>query len=454
MKNSIIIGALAAVALSSCNVYRSYKPVEEVPDNLYRMEIADTDTASIASLDWMELFTDPYLQSLISEALENNTDMKTAQLKVESARASLTSARLAFLPSINLAPQGTISSFDGSKAAKSYNIAAAASWEIDIFGKLRNASKSAAMAYMQSEEYKQAVRTGLISGMANCYYTLLLLDEQLTISENTLVLWAENVKTMKAMKNAGMTNEAGVAQMEASYYATEASVLTLKSQIVEMENAISNMLGKVPGPISRGKLEGQSFPEELSVGVPVDLLHDRPDVRMAEYGVAQAFYGVNIARGNFYPSLTLSGTAGWTNSGSGMIINPGALLLQAVGSVTQPIFNRGALIANLKISKNQYETAALEFQQTVLEAGSEVNNALTQWQTARGRLVLSAKQVESLSTALKSTQLLMRHSSTTYLEVLTAQQSLLQAQLSNSADKCDEIQAVISLYQALGGGRK
>jgi outer membrane protein TolC len=306
---------------------------------------------------------------------------------------------------------------------------------------------------MQSKEYEQAVRTGLIAGMANCYYTLLLLDEQLSISENTLVLWAENVKTMKAMKEAGMTNEAGVAQIEASYLATEASVVTLKTQIEEMENTISNMLAKVPGPVKRGKLENQSFPEQLSVGVPVDLLRNRPDVRMAEYGVAQAFYGVNIARGQFYPSLTLSGTAGWTNSGSGIISNPGAWLLQAVGQVVQPIFNRGALIANLKISKNAYEEAALAFQQTVLEAGSEVNNALTQWQASRQRLDLTAKQVAALETAYKSTQLLMQHSSTTYLEVLTAQQTLLQAQLGHSAEKYNEIQAVITLYNALGGGR-
>jgi NodT family efflux transporter outer membrane factor (OMF) lipoprotein len=439
--------------LSGCNVYRTYKPANEVPENLYRNEVSAEDTASIANMDWKELFTDPILQDLIEEALENNTDMKTAQLKVESAKASLMSARLAFLPSINLAPQGTLSSFDGSPVSKAYNIAASASWEIDIFGKLRNASKSAAAALMQSKEYEQAVRTGLIAGMANCYYTLLLLDEQLSISENTLVLWAENVKTMKAMKEAGMTNEAGVAQIEASYLATEASVVTLKTQIEEMENTISNMLAKVPGPVKRGKLENQSFPEQLSVGVPVDLLRNRPDVRMAEYGVAQAFYGVNIARGQFYPSLTLSGTAGWTNSGSGIISNPGAWLLQAVGQVVQPIFNRGALIANLKISKNAYEEAALAFQQTVLEAGSEVNNALTQWQASRQRLDLTAKQVAALETAYKSTQLLMQHSSTTYLEVLTAQQTLLQAQLGHSAEKYNEIQAVISLYNALGGGR-
>ena len=257
---------------------------------------------------------------------------------------------------------------------------------------------------------------------------------------------------MYAMKKAGLSNEAAVSQAEANCLSVEASLLTLRQQINEAENSLSTVLGKTPQAIERGTLDNQAFPQTLTTGIPLDLLKNRPDVQQAEYALAQAFYGVNKARSSFYPNITLSGSVGWTNSGGGIISNPGALLLQAIGSLTQPLFNKGANIANLKIAKAQQEEATLAFHQSLLNAGSEVNNALKQWQTARARITLGEKQVTSLQTAVKSTQLLMDHGTTTYLEVLTAQQSLLQAQLSLEADRFDEIQGVISLYHAVGGG--
>lgn len=453
-KNILIIGVVAAVSLSSCNIYKSYKPTENVAEDLFRDIPSQDDTTSLAALSWKELFADKQLQSLIEEGLTNNTDLRSAHLRVEAGEAALMASRMAFLPALNLNPQGTLRSFDGSKTSKSYQLAASASWELDIFGRLRNASKASKAALEQSKAYQQSVQTQLIATIANSYYTLLLLDKQLNISNSALELWKENVQTMKAMKKAGMTTEAAVAQTEANYLATEASTLTLKKQIIAMENSLSTLLGKSAQTVNRGTLDAQSFPQELSAGVPLQLLHNRPDIRMAEYGVAQAFYAVNQARSNFYPNITLSGTAGWTNSGSGIIANPGAMLLQAIGSITQPLFNRGANIANLKISKAQQEQAVLSFQQQLLNAGAEVNNALTQWQTARGRIAIEDKQVEALESAVKSTKLLMQHGNTTYLEVLTAQQGLLQAQLSQAADRFDEIQAVINLYHSLGGGIK
>ena len=257
-----------------------------------------------------------------------------------------------------------------------------------------------------------------------------------------------------AMKAAGMTDEAGVAQTEANCYMVEASLLDLKQQIREVENSLSILLGDVPDAIERGKLQGQSFPEELTVGVPLQLLSRRPDVKSAELSLAQAFYSTNAARSAFYPSITLGGTAGWTNSAGSMIINPGKLLLSAVGSLTQPLFNKGLNMAQLKIAKAQQEEAKLSFQQALLNAGSEVNNALTQVQVARGKTELRDGQITSLETAVRSTQLLMKHGNSTYLEVLTAQQSLLSAQLTQIADRFDEIQGIINLYQALGGGRE
>ncbi|WP_102406362.1 TolC family protein [Parabacteroides bouchesdurhonensis] len=452
MKRNIILFSIAAFSLSSCGIYKTYKPIDSVPENLYRTENStENDTASIASLAWQELFTDPYLQELIEEGLANNTDMRTAHLKVQEAEASLLTSRLAYLPALSLNPQGTLSSFDGSKTAKSYQLAASASWEIDIFGKLTNAKRSAQAALAQSKSYRQAVRTQLIATIANTYYTLLLLDDQFAISERTAALWKENVQAMRALMKAGLRDEAAVSQAEANCLAVEASLLTLRKQINETENSLSTLLGKVPQKIGRGTLNGQQFPQQLTAGLPVKLLNNRPDVKQAEAALAQAFYSTNEARSYFYPNITLSGTAGWTNNGGGIITNPGALLLQAIGSLTQPLFNKGTNIARLKIAKAQQEEAALAFQQSLLNAGSEVNNALTQWQTARQRIVLGEKQITSLETAVRSTRLLMDHGTTTYLEVLTAQQTLLQTQLTQSSDRFDEIQGIISLYQSLGG---
>ena len=458
MKIKLITLSVSCLLLSSCGIYTTYdRPSDINTDGLYGQDLNEeavaVDTASIASLSWRELFTDSHLQTLIEHALQSNTDLLSAQQRIKEAEATLSSAKLAYLPSFMLTPQGGVSSFDKSKGSWTYTGIASASWEIDIFGKLTNAKRRSKALYLQSLEYEQAVSTSLIANVANLYYTLLMLDEQYRISEETAVNWRESVRTMRAMMAAGMTNEASVSQSEANCRQVEASLLDLKQQIKEVENSLSILLGEVPGGIERGHLAGQDFPEDLTVGVPLQLLSRRPDVKSAELSLASAFYSTNAARSAFYPSITLSGTAGWTNSAGNMIINPGKLLLSAVGALTQPLFNKGLNIAQLKIAKAQQEEAKLAFQQALLNAGSEVNNALTQVQTARGKTGLRTGQIISLENAVRSTQLLMQHGTSTYLEVLTAQQSLLSAQLTQVADRFDEIQGIINLYQALGGGR-
>lgn len=458
MKIKLITLSVSCLLLSSCGIYTTYeRPSDINTDGLYGQDLNEeavaVDTASIASLSWRELFTDSHLQTLIEHALQSNTDLLSAQQRIKEAEATLSSAKLAYLPSFMLTPQGGVSSFDKSKGSWTYTGIASASWEIDIFGKLTNAKRRSKALYLQSLEYEQAVSTSLIANVANLYYTLLMLDEQYRISEETAVNWRESVRAMRAMMAAGMTNEASVSQSEANCRQVEASLLDLKQQIKEVENSLSILLGEVPGGIERGHLAGQDFPEELTVGVPLQLLSRRPDVKSAELSLASAFYSTNAARSAFYPSITLSGTAGWTNSAGNMIINPGKLLLSAVGALTQPLFNKGLNIAQLKIAKAQQEEAKLAFQQALLNAGSEVNNALTQVQTARGKTELRTGQIISLENAVRSTQLLMQHGTSTYLEVLTAQQSLLSAQLTQVADRFDEIQGIINLYQALGGGR-
>ena len=449
----IIIGLLLLTGLSGCHIYRTYeRPELSGVDSLYRVPAMTEDTMSLADFSWKELFTDTVLQQLIEKGIANNTDLNIARLKVREAEALLTSSKLAYLPSVSLTPQGTIKSIEGNSPTKTYNLAASADWELDIFGRLTNAKREAKAVLEQSQAYKQAVQTQLIATIANRYYTLLMLDKQLDISRRTAEIWAENLRVMKALKKAGQTTEMAVAQIEASKLSVDASLLSLEQQITEVENSLSSLLGVVPQRIDRSTLDMQSFPDTLSVGVPLQLLQRRPDVRQSEAALAEAFYTTNRAYSAFYPAITLSGSAGWTNAAGAIISNPGEWLFSAVGALVQPLFNRGQNIANLKVAKARQEEALLTFRQTLLNAGTEVNDALLQWQVARRRLDLDRQQIISLQSAVRSSELLMRHSSQNYLEVLTARQTLLDAELSAVSDRFEEIQGVINLYHALGGG--
>lgn len=448
---------IAALSLltTGCGIYNQYERPDlgrAETDSLYRPEAAPDTSSSIASLRWEELFTDPCLQSLIRRALTSNTDLQTAALRVKEAQTTLTSSKLAYLPSLQLDPQGALSSFDGSKAQKTYTLGGSASWEVDLFGRLTNAKRRARAALLESEAYRQAMQTQVIATVADSYYTLLMLDEQVKVTTQTAESWREYVKALHALMNAGEADRATLSQAEASRLSAESSLLSLQRQVAEQENALCAFIGEVPRHIERSAQDRQQFPAHMSVGVPVELLSRRPDVRQAEAALMQAFYATNSARSAFYPGITLSGSAGWTNSGRAAITNPGAWLLQAVGSLVQPLFNRGQNIANLKIAKAQQEEALLAFRQSLLDAGQEVNNALIQWQTAREQIRLDKEQVRHLETTVSDTRLLMEHGTVNYLQVLTARQSLLSARLTLASDRYSEIQGVINLYHALGGG--
>lgn len=449
----ILLTGIAALTLVSCGVYKPYSRPKTETEGLYRDTVAAADTSTLAALSWRELFTDPNLQALIEQGLQHNTDLGIARLQVKETEAVLMNARLSYLPFLSLSPEGGVSRYDGS-TAKTYNLAATASWELDIFGKTTNAKRSAREALEGSRDYAQAVQTQLIATIADSYYTLLMLDRQLEIGEQTLQSWSGSVRTLEALKKAGQTNDAAVLQARANRMQLEASVVSIRKSIAETENTLSALLALPSQEIQRGTLEESVFPERLSTGVPLLLLSNRPDVRQAEHNLAQSFYNTNAARAAFYPSLTLSGTVGWTNNGGGMVMNPGKWLANAIGSLTQPLFNKGTNIANLRIAKARQEEAALRFRQSLLDAGKEVNNALSQWQAARQRIDIGTRQVATLQEAVRKTELLMRHSSTNYLEVLTAQQSLLDAEQTQAQDRFDEIQGVINLYHALGGGSR
>ncbi|GAA6258135.1 TolC family protein [Bacteroides sp. f07] len=451
------IGILLAVSclLSGCGIYNRYsRPNLEVnTDSLYRETGLLADTTTIAATPWREIFTDPHLQTLIATGLERNTDLGIARLQVEEAQAVLMNARLSYLPSVNLTPQAGISHYNG-ETKKTYTLGATAAWEVDIFGKVNNSRRGAAAALEQSHAYAQAVQTGLVATIAESYYTLLMLDEQLTISEQALANWDETITTLKALAEAGKANDVAVHQARANRTALNASLLTIRKSIRETENSLCALLKESSHTISRGTLGEQSFSDELSIGIPLQLLANRPDVQQAEFALAEAFYATNAARTSFYPSLTLSGTLGWTNNGGGTILNPGKWLSNAIAQLVTPLFNKGTNIANLKIAKARQQEAVLRFEQSLLNAGNEVNDALTEWQTADGRIRLDYQQTADLEAATEKTRLLMRYTSANYLEVLTAQQSLLNARLTLAQDQASKIQSVIHLYHALGGGKK
>lgn len=441
----------AVCLMTGCSIYKPYSRPEVQTEGLYRDLEETRDTASIATLGWRNLFSDKNLQALINKGLERNTNLRVAHIQVKAAEAVLMNARLSYLPSVVLAPDGSISGTEGAKAIKTYNLAASASWEIDLFGKVTNAKREALAALEGSRAYRQAVETQLIATIANSYYMLLMLDRQLIISEQTLITWKETEHSIEVLKRAGKSNDAAVLQAKANRLALEASVVSIRKSIRETENGLSALLADTSHDIMRGALQKQQFPDTLSAGLPIQLLANRPDVRQAEWNLAQAYYATNAARSAFYPSLTLSGSTGWTNNVGGVVVNPGSWLFSAVGSLMQPLFNKGTNIANLCQAKARQEEALLLFQQSLLDAGKEVNNALTRWQSARIRMDYVNQQIMTLQEAVRKTELLMQHTSTNYLEVLTARQRLLEAELTQAQDKFEEIQGVIDLYHAVGG---
>lgn len=444
MKRIIYI-AIAALALSSCGLYKQYEREEmHFVDSLYRRMNVPQDSISTGSIAWDRIFTDPILHEWIQDGLDYNTDLNVARLKVKEAEAALLAARWALLPGADFSAQGGLPG--------QFSASIGASWQTDIFGGLRNAKRRALAALEQSEAYRQAVQTQLVATIANSYYTLLMLDEQLSISTRTKNTWEESIRTLEALKRAGKTNEAAVLQAKANKLSVEANILTLEKEILAVENSFCALLGIVPMPVERSSMAMQELPETLSAGVPLDLLSRRPDVRQAELALAQTFYSVNSARASFYPNITLSGAIGWTTGNGNIALDPGSLIANFIAGLTQPIFGRGVNKARLQAAQAQHEQAAYLFRQSLLDAGVEVNNALTMWQTAKKRVELDKKQVLNLQAAVWNTQLLMKHGNADYLEVLTAQKNLLQAELTEASDRFDEVQSVINLYQALGGG--
>lgn len=452
---------LAAVAFTGCkSLYGRYERPDINTRGLVRDAVSDTDTLAVADtssfgdMPWRTVFTDSQLQALIERGLVNNTDLLNAALNVKMAEAQLKAARLAFVPSFTFSPQGTISSWDGNKAMKTYQLPVAASWSIDLFGNLLSQKRSSQMALLGTRDYQLVVKTNVISSIANMYYTLLMLDRQLAIVTDMENLTKDTWELMKVQKDLGRVRSTGVQSAEANYYSVQTQRVDLQRQIREIENSLSLLLAQPVQTIARGKLEDQSLPTNLSIGIGLRMLNNRPDIHYAEMSLAQCFYNVETARSKFYPNLTISGSGTFTNSSGIGIVNPGKWLLSAVGSLVQPIFQHGQIVAGLKVAKAQYEQAYNKWKNAILSAGSEVSNALVVYNSAEKKSKLEAKRIATLKQNVEDTKQLLNQSNSTYLEVITAQQNLLNAELSKVADDFNKMQAVVNLYQALGGGAK
>jgi NodT family efflux transporter outer membrane factor (OMF) lipoprotein len=459
-KNILLIGLAALTVVSCKSLYGTYERPDVKTTGLIRdaVSVSDTllatDTLSFGNLPWRSVFTDPLLQRHIETALGNNVNMLNAALNVKMVEAQLKAAKLAFLPQFTFTPQGTIASWDGGKASKTYQLPIAASWNVDLFGNLLSQKRSAQMALLQTKDYQTVVQCNIISNVANMYYTLLMLDSQLNILGDMTKLTKDTWDLMKLQMDLGRARSTSVQSAEANYYSVQAQTAEMKRQIREVENSLSLLLGQPAQQIPRGKLEEQSLPSEFSTGVGIQLLANRADVHATEMNLAQCFYNVQTARSRFYPSLTISPSGTFTNSAGGGVVNPGKWLLSAVGSLVQPIFMKGQLTAGLRVAEAQYEQAYNTWQNTVLQAGSEVSNALVLYNSSNEKSALETQQIDVLKKNVEHTQLLFKSSGSSYLEVITAQQSLLNAQLSKITDDFHKMQAVVNLYQALGGGAK
>ena len=464
-KNSIILILLGAiiVGMTGCkSLYGKYERPDVNTQGLFRDPVSLTDTLAVAdtttfgNMPWRTVFTDTTLQNLIQTALDNNVNMLNAALNVKMVEEALKCARLAFLPSLSFSAQGTIARLqtDPAVTSKIYQMPLAASWNVDLFGNLLNAKRSAQMQLLATKDYQTVVQTNLISGVANLYYTLLMLDKQVEIVGEMETLTKETWEKMQVMKDTRIGyRSTAVQSAEAAYYSVQSQRVDMLRQVREIENSLSLLLGLPAQTIHRGTFEGQHLPENLATGVGIQLLNNRADVHAAELALAQCFYDVNRARSRFYPQITITGSGAFTNNNG--VVNPGKLLLSAVGSLVQPIFQHGQIVAGLKVAKMQYEQAYNTWQNTILQAGNEVSNALVQYNSAAEKAEFDAKRVEVLRKNVEDTRTMLAASpNTSYLEVITAQSNLLNAEISKVTDDFNKMQAVVNLYQALGGGAK
>ena len=451
----VAMAAGTAVLLSGCHIYKKYETPQSSALTRAYAEARQTpvDSAAFGNLRWEKVFTDPLLADFINRALENNKDLNNARLNVEVAHAQMQGARLSYLPYVALAPNGAGASYAGSDINWTYQLPAQVSWEIDIFGKTLNRKRNAEAAFRMSKDYAQATRSQIISAVAYTYYAIAAVNSQLELSRTTAQSWGESVEVMKNLKLAGRVTEAAVVQSTAQYYSIQASITDLEVQLDQLNNTMSLLLNEIPQNWNITTTLDFERPEIVRTEIPMAELASRPDVAAAEESLAMAYYATNSARAAFYPGLSISANGGFTNLLGSFIKNPGDWFYQLAGSLTMPLFARGQNIAGLKAAKAQQKQALNNFEYALLNAASEVSDALTVYEKSAEKERLLVEQVKNLEKSVEYTNDLLQYSTGTYLEVLTAQQNLLGAQTAFISSRLSQARAFINLYQALGGGR-
>lgn len=445
------------IFLSSCKVLQTYKRPDVLSKEKLFRDLAINDSTNIADIPWRSLFTDTLLQNLIEEAINNNPDLQIAIIRMRKAEANFKQSKAALFPSLNLNADASYQNNDAAVAGVPavYQFSGTASWEADIWGRLRGAKRANLSLLLESEAYKRAVQTRLIANVANSYYTLLAFDAKLKVTEKTIENRNSDVETMKLMKDNDLVTGADLVQSQANLYSAKVTIPEIKQSIYETENAISMLLGRNPGPITRSSLNEQEISADLRTGIPVQLLANRPDVQEAEYQFRYGFEMINVARKYFYPTLTISATGGITSTDLSKLFNASSVFWNIVGGITQPILNQGQNKLRLRVAQANQEEYLITFKQTLLTAGQEVANALHGYQTASEEIALRTSQIEFLEKSVDYTMELLKYtSSTNYTDVLTSEVNLLSAQLNSINDKLLQLQAVVSLYQSLGGGWK
>lgn len=439
---------LCTMLLSACSLYQKYDGRPEVPEDIMGNVVQPGDSASLGAIGWREIFTDTLLQKLIETAVANNTDVKSAELTIQQARNDLASVRLGNFPILSFEPVGGVRRFDGL-ATYTYDIPLRATWQPGIFGENLTKKRRAEALRAFYEDYKTGVMTDLSANVAITYYSLVMLDRELEILLQTEKVWEESLESMRTLYEAGLYQSPAVYRMEASLVGVRSAIAEKREDILSMESALCLLLSESPHHIERATFDEFKMPEVLHVGVPLQLLSARSDVRRAARNMELAYYDTQQARQAYYPNITITGDLGWSNDNG--LINPGKFLAEAVGSLVQPLFSQGKIRARHKNAVLDQEKARLQFVQTLLNAGNEVYRYLHECKKSEQKKGYIATCVSALTESYEATRELMNNGTNTYLEVLTAQEDLLTAQLTQVQNRYEGIEALINLYNALGG---
>jgi NodT family efflux transporter outer membrane factor (OMF) lipoprotein len=439
--------------MDACKVTTPYRRgADPYGNGLYRDTIA-TDTASIATLPWRQLFTDTILQHLIQDGIDNNLDLKIAVARIRQAEANFRQSKAAFFPSLDANASASAQKTGNVPGSQTFETYLGSTWQVDLWGKLRSAKKAALAALLQSDAYRRDVQTQLVASISSNYYALMAYDQQLKITLATITNRKEDVETTKALKESDVLTGAAVMQSQANLYSAIVSVPDIRRNIRQTENALSVLLGRNPGAISRDSLYNEQSISDLRIGLPAQLLGNRPDVQEAEYQLRYYAELTNVARTYFYPALTITGQGGLSSNSLSHFFDASSFFGNILGGLTQPIFNNGLNKQRLEVAKAQQEEFLQTFQKTLLTAGQEVSDALYNYHVATEKIETRSHEIYFLQKSVDYTKELMKaDAKANYTDVLTSEQNLLSAQLQGVDDKLQQLQAVVTLYANLGGG--